>query len=81
MGTDRIGEADILKLGVLLKKYKTNDALSLFIFGSTGSWLLCMDFSLVAVSRGYSLSRCTGFSLQWLLLSWSSGSRHENFNS
>ena len=31
--------------------------------------------SLVAVSRGYSLLRCAGFSLQWLLLLWSTGSR------
>ena len=37
--------------------------------------------SLVAVSGGYSLLRCTGFSLQWLLLLWSTGSRLTGFSS
>ena len=32
--------------------------------------------SLVAASEGYSLLRCAGFSLCWLLLLWSTGSRH-----
>ena len=31
--------------------------------------------SLVAASRGYSLLRCAGFSLRWLLLLWLTGSR------
>ena len=33
-------------------------------------------FSLVAARRGYSLLRCAGFSLRWLLLLRSTGSRH-----
>ena len=37
--------------------------------------------SLVAASRGYSSLRCTGFSLWWLLLSWSTGSRCVGFSS
>ena len=37
--------------------------------------------SLVAVSRGYSSLQCAGFSLQWLLLLWSMGSRHAGFSS
>ena len=37
--------------------------------------------SLVAVSGGYSSLRCTGFSLQWLLLLWSTGSRRTGFSS
>ena len=37
--------------------------------------------SLVAVSGGYSLLRCVGFSLQWLLLLQSMGSRHTGFSS
>ena len=37
--------------------------------------------SLVAASRGYSLLRCAGFSLQWLLLLQSTGSRHGGFSS
>ena len=37
--------------------------------------------SLVAVSGGYSSLRCTDFSLQWLLLLQSTGSRHAGFSS
>ena len=37
--------------------------------------------SLVAVSGGYSLLQCAGFSLRWLLLSWSMGSRCSTFSS
>ena len=36
--------------------------------------------SLVAASRGYSLLRCSGFSLWWLLLLQSMGSRHAGFS-
>ena len=48
-------------------------------------WLLRVfvvahKLSLVAVSGGYSLLRCGGFSLQ-CLLSWSTGSRHTCFSS
>ena len=46
----------------------------LFISDSAGSsWL--WGFSLVAVSGGDSLVVCKGFSLWWLLLLWSAGSR------
>ena len=37
--------------------------------------------SLVAASGGYSWLRCTSFSLQWLLLLRSMGSRHAGFSS
>ena len=37
--------------------------------------------SLVAASGGYSLLRCVGFSLRWLLLLRSTGSRHAGFSS
>ena len=37
--------------------------------------------SLVAGSWGYSLLRCAGFSLRWLLLLCSTGSRHAGFSS
>ena len=37
--------------------------------------------SLVAMSRGCSLLRCAGFSLQWLLLLWSMGSWRAGFSS
>ena len=53
----------------------------LFIFGCVGSLLLCAGLSLVAMSRGYSLLWCTGFSLRWLLLLRSTGSRHAGFSS
>ena len=48
---------------------------------------LCWDFvaacglSLVATSGGYSSWQCVGFSLKWLLLLWSTGSRHVGFSS
>ena len=51
----------------------------LFVF--IYSWL-CWVFisvrrlSLVVASRGHSSSRCTGLSLSWPLLLWSTGSRH-----
>ena len=35
----------------------------------------CTGFSLVAVSSGYSSLQHVGFSLLWLLLFWSTGSR------
>ena len=47
----------------------------LFIFGCVGSLLLHAGFSLVAASGGYSSVRCVGFSLRWLLLLQSTGSR------
>ena len=37
--------------------------------------------SLVAVSRGYSLLRCAGFSLWWVHLLRSTGSRRAGFSS
>ena len=37
--------------------------------------------SLVVASGGYSLLQCAGFSLQWLLLLRSTGSRREGFSS
>ena len=46
-------------------------------------WVLVAmcGLSLVAASRGYSSLWCTGFSLRWLLLLWSMGSRHAGFSS
>ena len=48
-------------------------------------WLLWVfvaahGLSLVAVSGGYSSLRWAGFSLWWLLLLWSMGSRHAGFS-
>ena len=55
--------------------------LLLFIFGSVGSLLPCVGFSLVAASGGYSSLWCAGFSLWWLLLLRSTGSRCAGFSS
>ena len=55
--------------------------LFIFIFGCIGSLLLCMGFSLVEGSGGYSSLRCVGFSLRWLLLLQSTGSRRAGFSS
>ena len=40
-----------------------------------------MGLSLVAASGGCSLLLCAGFSLRWLLLLQSTGSRHTGFSS
>ena len=48
--------------------------LYVFIFDCVGSSSLCAAFSSCG-ERGYSSLRCTGFSLQWLLLLRSSGSQ------
>ena len=59
---------------------------NLFIFFIYYFWL-CWVFvaarglSLVVASGGYSLLWCAGFSLQWLLLLWSTGSRCAGFSS
>ena len=37
--------------------------------------------SLVVASGGYSSLWCAGFSLRWLVLLWSTGSRHAGFSS
>ena len=53
----------------------------LFIYCCIGSSLLHAGFSLVAASGGYSSLRYAGFSLRWLLLLWSTGSRRAGFSS
>ena len=56
--------------------------INLFIIFCLG-WVFIAGhgLSLVAASGGYSSLQCTGFSLQWLLLLQSTGSRHAGFNS
>ena len=44
-------------------------------------FIAARGFSLVAVSRGYSLLWCAGFLLPWFLLLWSTGSRCTGFSS
>ena len=48
----------------------------LFIYWLHWVFVAVRGLSLVAVSGGYSLLRCAGFSLRWLLLLRSTGSRH-----
>ena len=52
-----------------------------FIFGCVGSSLLHVGFYLVVAREGYSLLPCASFSLRWLLLLQSTGSRHVGFSS
>ena len=52
-----------------------------FIFGCIGSSLLRVGFSLVAENGSYSSLQCAGFSLRWLLLLRSMGSRQAGFSS
>ena len=52
-----------------------------FIYGCFGSSWLHKFFSLVAVSRGYSLVMVCGLLLQGLLLLCSTGSRYTGFSS
>ena len=68
-----------------LKKH-TSSYLGFFVFFVFVFWL-CWIFvamcglSLVAASGGYSLLRYVGFSLRWLLMLWSTGSRCAGFSS
>ena len=64
----------------------TVDSDSFFVFVFVFFWLrwvfvAARRLSLVAASRGDSSLRCTGFSLWWLLLLQSTGSRHVGFSS
>ena len=53
----------------------------LFIFWLHWVFIAARGLSLVAASGDYSSLRCAGFSLQWLLLLRSTGSRHSGFSS
>ena len=49
----------------------------IIVFNLWLHWIViaASEFSLVAVIRGYYSLWCVGFSLRWLLLSWSTGFR------
>ena len=53
----------------------------IFFFWLHWVFVAVRGLSLVAANRGYSSSRCAGFSLQWLLLLHSTSSRHTGFSS
>ena len=55
--------------------------ITIFYFWLCLVFVAAWGLSLVAASRGYSSLRCTGFSLRWLLLLWSTGSRCAGFSS
>ena len=51
------------------------------LFGAALGLCCCVWLSLVVASGGYSSLWRVGFSLWWLLLLWSSGSRRVSFSS
>ena len=55
--------------------------LKLIYFWRRWVFVSAHGLSLVAESGGYSSLQCAGFSLQWLLLLWSTGSRCAGFSS
>ena len=76
------GEACFIWEGFAVTYFITLTYIYLFIY-----FWLCWVFvaahglSLIAASRGYSSLWCAGFSLWWLLLFWSMGSRHTGLSS
>ena len=69
-----------------LSRLKKFFLINLFIYLFIYLWLhwvliAAPGLSLVAASGGYSLLQCAGFSLQWLLLLQSTGSRRSDFSS
>ena len=68
--------------------YKVNIDILVFIylfiylyFWLRWVFIAACGLSLVLASGGYSLVWCVGFSTWWLLLLWSTGSRHTGFSS
>ena len=53
----------------------------LFYFWLRWVFVAARGLSVVVASGGYSSLRCAGFSLRWLLLLWSTGSRRAGFRS
>ena len=53
----------------------------IYLFLAVLGLCCCVGFSVVAASGGYSSLRCAGFSLRWLLLLLSTGSRRAGFSS
>ena len=68
---------------VLSRGPATSDLCFDFIlfFGLCWVFIAAGGLPLAAASGGYSSLRCAGFSLQWLLLLWSTGSRCAGFSS
>ena len=71
---------------VLLRGKSSSEVWFVFCFLFFYFWLRWVfiaahGLSLVAASGGYSLLHCVGFSLRWLLLLRSTGSRRVGFSS
>ena len=72
------------ELKTVLKKnnlFLINLFILLIYFWLHWVFVAARGLSLVVMSGGYSSLQCTGFSLQWLLLLWSTGSRCAGFSS
>ena len=83
-GKECIEEISVLRIKLSLVIFIYDNIFTVFFkmcacfilfFGCVGSLLLRTGFSLVVASGGYPLLQCTGFSLRWLLLLQSTGSR------
>ena len=61
--------------------FKKNLFLKFIYFWLHWVFVAACGLSLVAASGGFSLLWCMGFSLRWLLLLWSMGSRHAGVTS
>ena len=76
--TDEFVDVPGLSLDIFKNKFIY---LFILLFGCVGPSLLHAWLSLVVAGRSYSSLWCAGFSLQWLLLLWSMGSRRAGFSS
>ena len=63
------------------KKVSENSIFFLFFFWLCWVFIAACGLFLVAVSGGYSLLQCTGFSLRWLPLLGSTSSRARGLSS
>ena len=82
MGSDCLmGTTSALRVMKIFYLYFFNLLILLIYFWLHWVFIAARGLSLVAGSGGYSSLRCTGFSLRWLLLLWSTGSRHAGFSS
>ena len=67
--------------GILTVNSYKKKFMYLFYFGLWWVFVVCSGFSPVEASRGYSSSKCTGFSLWWFFLSQSIGAKCVGFSS
>ena len=76
------GQKEELTQVTFVEIFFINKLINLFIyFWLRWVFVAACGLSLVAASRGYSSLWCVGFSLRWLLLLRSTGSRRAGFNS